>query len=148
MPCTAVLRKALAKDRENRYASCAELIAEAAAALGLEIPGAGPRPIVPESLHRRAPAFLVVGGLVLAAAVGLAVLTMTGGDDGDAEPLGDGVAALDPATGDVGSFVDSATPPGRTGAVATPPVPKVGSSLPSGVALMTTGVTTSAASRL
>jgi ABC-type branched-subunit amino acid transport system substrate-binding protein/streptogramin lyase/predicted Ser/Thr protein kinase len=109
----AVLRKALAKDREDRYASCGELISDAAAALDLEIPGAGPRPIVPESLYRRAPAFLVLGGLVLAAAVGLAILTMTGGDDGDTETLGDGVAALDPASGDVGSFVDSATPPGN-----------------------------------
>ena len=109
----AVLRKALAKDREERYASCGELIAEAAAALDLEIPGAGPRPIVPESLYRRAPAFLVLGGLVLAAAVGLAILTMTGGGDGDTEPLGNGVAALDPASGDVGSFVDSALPPGN-----------------------------------
>jgi ABC-type branched-subunit amino acid transport system substrate-binding protein/streptogramin lyase len=109
----AVLRRALAKDREHRYASCGELIADAAAALDLEIPGAGPRPIVPESLYRRAPAFLVLGGLVLAAAVGLAILTMTGGDDGDTEALGNGIAALDPASGDVGSFVDSSTPPGN-----------------------------------
>jgi ABC-type branched-subunit amino acid transport system substrate-binding protein/streptogramin lyase len=108
-----VLRKALAKDRENRYASCGELIAEAAAALELEIPGAGPRPIVPESLYRRAPVILALGGLVLAAAVGLAILTMTGGDDGGTDALGNGVAALDPASGDVGSFIDSATPPGN-----------------------------------
>ena len=109
----AVLRKALAKDREDRYASCGELIAKAAAALELEIPGAGPRPIVSESLYRRAPALLTLGGLVLAAAVGLAILTMTGGDDGDPEALGNGVAGLDPTSGDVGSFVDSALPPGN-----------------------------------
>jgi ABC-type branched-subunit amino acid transport system substrate-binding protein len=109
----AVLRKALAKDMEDRYRTCGELIADAAAALELEIPGAGPRPLVPESLYRRAPAILALGGLVLAAAVGLAILTMTGGDDGDTEALGNGVAALDPANGDVGSFIDSATPPGN-----------------------------------
>jgi ABC-type branched-subunit amino acid transport system substrate-binding protein/streptogramin lyase len=108
-----VLRKALAKDREHRYASCSELVTDAAAALALEIPGAGPRPIVPAALHRRAPAILALGGLVLAAAVGLAILAATGGDDADAESLGNGVAALDPASGDVGSFIDSATPPGN-----------------------------------
>jgi ABC-type branched-subunit amino acid transport system substrate-binding protein/streptogramin lyase/predicted Ser/Thr protein kinase len=109
----AVLRKALAKDRENRYATCGELIEAAAAALGLEVPTARPRPRVPEALYRRAPAMVAVGGVVLAAAVGLAILAMTGGDDGDAEALGNGIAALDPASGNVGSFVDSATPPGN-----------------------------------
>jgi ABC-type branched-subunit amino acid transport system substrate-binding protein/DNA-binding beta-propeller fold protein YncE len=108
-----VLQKALAKDREDRHASCGELIAEAATALGLEGPGAGPRPIVPDLLHRRAPAILGAGGLVLAVAVALAVMAMTGGDDGDTTRLGNGIAAIDPATGDVGSFTDSATPPGN-----------------------------------
>jgi ABC-type branched-subunit amino acid transport system substrate-binding protein/predicted Ser/Thr protein kinase len=108
----AVLRKALAKDREDRYATCGQLIEAAAAALGLEVPTARLRPRVPEALYRRAPAMVAVGGLVLAAAVGLAILAMTGGGD-DPEPLGNGVAAIDPASGDVGSFVGSATPPGN-----------------------------------
>ena len=109
----AVLQKALAKDREDRQASCGELIAEAATALGLEAPGAGPRPIVSGALHRRAPAILVAGGLVLVVAVALAVMAMTDGDGGDTTRLGNGIAAIDPATGDVGSFTDSATPPGN-----------------------------------
>jgi ABC-type branched-subunit amino acid transport system substrate-binding protein/streptogramin lyase/predicted Ser/Thr protein kinase len=110
----AVLRKALAKDTEARYRTCGELIADAATALGLELPGAPPRPIVPEALHRRAPAMITLGGVVLAVAVGLAILAMTGGDDGGgAEPLGNGVAALDPASGSVDTFVDSPEVPGN-----------------------------------
>jgi ABC-type branched-subunit amino acid transport system substrate-binding protein/streptogramin lyase len=109
----AVLRKALAKDRENRYAKCGELIDAAAAALGLEVPTARVRPRVPGALYRRAPAMVAVGGLVLAAVVGLAILAMTGGDDGKSASLGNGVAAIDPASGDVASFVDSPTPPGN-----------------------------------
>jgi ABC-type branched-subunit amino acid transport system substrate-binding protein/predicted Ser/Thr protein kinase len=109
----AVLRKALAKDRENRYAKCGELIEAAAGALGLDVPTARLRPRVPETLHRRAPAMVAVGGLVLAAAVGLAILAMTGGGAGDAEPLGNGVAALDPGTGEAETVVDFVTPPGN-----------------------------------
>jgi len=109
----AVLRKALAKDREGRYASCGELIEAAAAALGLEVPTARPRPRVPEALYRRAPAMVALGGLVLAAAVGLAVLALTGGSDGKVGPIGNGVAAIDPADGSVTSFTESETPPGN-----------------------------------
>ena len=108
-----VLRKALAKDRENRYRSCGELIDAAAAALGLQTPAAARRPLVPNALHRRAPAILAVGLLVLAAAVGLALVAMTGGDDGDPEPIGNGVAAIDPRDGDIDSFTESRTPPGN-----------------------------------
>ena len=107
----AVLRKALAKDREDRYGSCCDLIDAAAAALGLQTPAR--RPLVPEPLHRGAPAILAVGLLVVAAAVALAIVALTGGDDSDAEPLGNGIAALDPVSGDVGAFVESATPPGN-----------------------------------
>ena len=44
---------------------------------------------------------------MLAAAVGLAISPLTGGDDGGAEPLGNGVAAIDPASGEVASFTES-----------------------------------------
>jgi ABC-type branched-subunit amino acid transport system substrate-binding protein/predicted Ser/Thr protein kinase len=108
-----VLRKALAKDREDRYRSCAELIADTASALGLELPGAPPRPVVPHALRRRAPVLLVVGGLVLAVAAGLAILAMTGGGDGKSGPIGNGVAAIDPADGSVTSFTESEAPPGN-----------------------------------
>ena len=109
----AVLRKALAKDREDRYGSCCELIEAAAAALGLQTPAAARRPLVPNALHRRAPAILAGGLLVLATAAALTIAAVTGGDNGDAESLGNGIAAIDPVSGDVGSFVDSATPPGN-----------------------------------
>jgi ABC-type branched-subunit amino acid transport system substrate-binding protein len=107
-----VLGKALAKDREDRYASCGELIDAAAAALGLEKPTVAGT-LVPAA-RRRAPAILAAGGLLLTATVVLAVLAMTGGDDGGgAEPLGNGVAALDPSSGKVDSFVESREVPGN-----------------------------------
>jgi ABC-type branched-subunit amino acid transport system substrate-binding protein len=107
-----VLGKALAKDREDRYASCGELIDAAAAALGLEKPTVAGT-LVPAA-RRRAAAILAAGGLLLTAAVVLAVLAMTGGGDEDgAEPLGNGVATLDPANGKVDSFVESREIPGN-----------------------------------
>jgi ABC-type branched-subunit amino acid transport system substrate-binding protein len=109
----AVLRKALAKDRENRYAKCGELIEAAAGALGLDVPAARPRPRVPEALHRRAPAILVAGGLLLAVVVGFAILALTGGGDGKVGPIGNGVAAIDPADGSITSFIESDAPPGN-----------------------------------
>ncbi len=45
-----VLRKALAKDREDRFKTCAELIDAAAPALGLQAPR---RPLAPARLRRR-----------------------------------------------------------------------------------------------
>ena len=66
----AVLRKALAKDREDRYGSCGELIDAAAAALGLQRPR---RHAARWCRERAAPAraaILAGGVLVLAAAVG------------------------------------------------------------------------------
>ena len=110
-----MLSKALAKDREDRYASCGELIDAAAAALGLAAPhsrGAVPR--VPAAA-RRAPAILLVaGGLVLlVAAVALAILAFTGGDDAGDEPLGNGVAAIDATSGEVASFIESREIPGN-----------------------------------
>ena len=48
-----VLRKALAKERDDRYGSCAELIEAAAEALGVGAARAGRRPFVPPRLQRR-----------------------------------------------------------------------------------------------
>jgi ABC-type branched-subunit amino acid transport system substrate-binding protein/predicted Ser/Thr protein kinase len=109
----AVLRKALAKDRENRYATCGELIDAAAAALGLEVPAARRRPSGHEALHRRGPAILAAGGLLMAVVVALAILALTGGGDEKVGPIGNGVAAIDPADGSVTSFTESETPPGN-----------------------------------
>jgi ABC-type branched-subunit amino acid transport system substrate-binding protein len=108
-----VLRKALSKDREKRYASCAELIDTAAAALGLGTARPPRRPLRPTALRSRA-GLLVGGGLLLLAAVVAAVLATGGTDEGSlAQPLGNGVAAIDPADGSVTSFTASEAPPGN-----------------------------------
>jgi serine/threonine protein kinase/ABC-type branched-subunit amino acid transport system substrate-binding protein len=109
----SVLRKALAKDREERYASCTEMVEEAAKALALSPPRAPRKPFEP-SVLRRSGRVLVAGGLLLLAVVAtVALLALTGGDEGGAEPLGNGIAAIDPDGGRVTSFTDSRTPPGN-----------------------------------
>jgi ABC-type branched-subunit amino acid transport system substrate-binding protein/DNA-binding beta-propeller fold protein YncE len=108
-----VLRKALAKDREKRYASCAELIDAAAAALGLGVPRAARRPLVPPALRRRARWILAAGLFLLAAVIALVIVALTGSDDTRLEPLGNGVAAIDSGGGGVVSFTESRTAPGN-----------------------------------
>jgi ABC-type branched-subunit amino acid transport system substrate-binding protein len=108
-----VMRKALAKDRDDRYKTCAELIDAAAAALGFGTARARRRPLRPTALRIRA-GLLVVGGLLLLAAGVAAVLATGGTDEGSqAQPLGNGVAAIDPADGSVTSFTESEAPPGN-----------------------------------
>ena len=99
-----VLRKALAKDRDERYGSCAELIDAASEALGLATP---PRPVFASpALVRRRHAIFAFGLLLLAASITAGVLALTGGD-GESEPLANGVAALDPASGAIASLTKS-----------------------------------------
>ncbi len=105
-----VLRKALAKDREDRFKTCAELIEAAAPALGIRPPRA---PLAPAVLRRRGRRLLAAGLLLLAAVMAAAIVALTGGDDPGAEPLGNGVAAIDPANGDVASFTELPTAPGN-----------------------------------
>jgi ABC-type branched-subunit amino acid transport system substrate-binding protein/streptogramin lyase len=107
----AVVRKAVAKDREDRYGSCVELVDEAAAALGLQKPTTAGT-LIPAA-RRRAPAILAAGGLVLVVAVVLAIIGLTGGDDAGDDPLGNGVAALDAKGGEVTSFIGSREIPGN-----------------------------------
>ena len=71
-----VLRKALAKDREDRYGSCAELIDAAAVALGLEHARRPRRPALPA--RRRHGRLLLAGGLLLAVATVAAALAGPG----------------------------------------------------------------------
>jgi ABC-type branched-subunit amino acid transport system substrate-binding protein/DNA-binding beta-propeller fold protein YncE len=106
-----VLRKALAKDRENRYASCAELIDAAAEALGLGVPRPARRPLVPPGLLRRGHAVLAAGLFLLAGVIAAAIVALVGGDGTRPEPLGNGVAAIDPAGGGIAAFVEAATAP-------------------------------------
>ncbi len=105
-----VLRKALAKDRDERYGSCAELIDAASEALGLATP---PRPVFASpALVRRRHAIFAFGLLLLAASITAGVLALTGGD-GESEPLANGVAALDPASGAIASLTKSGGVPGN-----------------------------------
>ena len=109
-----VLRKALAKNQEDRYGSCAELIDAAADALGLaRAPRAARRSIVPPAVRRHGRAILAGGLLLLAATIALAIVALTGGEDGRVGPIGNGVAAIDPADGSVTSFTESEAPPGN-----------------------------------
>jgi hypothetical protein len=86
-----VLRRGLAKDREDRYGTCAELVDAAAGELGLAAPRVGGR-------LSRAALLLAVGGVLLGAAAVFA-LTRSLGDAGSesAAPL------LDVATNSVGA---------------------------------------------
>jgi hypothetical protein len=105
-----VLRKALAKDREDRYMTCAELIDAASTALGLgAVPGRSGWARGARRLHGR---LLLAGGLLLALAVAAAAIaTMTAGGDADAAPVGNGVAALEGADARLASFTGTDTAP-------------------------------------
>jgi branched-chain amino acid transport system substrate-binding protein len=102
-----VMAKALAKDPRHRHATCAELIADARAALA--------HPIVPPRLLRLRHAILAAGLLVLAAtALAIGLASRDGGSaalQGPVLPTGDGLAAL-PADGNrIASFTGADTPP-------------------------------------
>jgi ABC-type branched-subunit amino acid transport system substrate-binding protein len=106
-----VLQKALAKDREDRYWSCSELIEAAAGALGL----AGPRPharISARDRSRLSHALLLAGGLLLLIAVaGAGIATLGGGDGDEPPPQMNGVAAIDGGGTQLASFTQTETPP-------------------------------------
>jgi hypothetical protein len=86
-----VLLHALAKDREDRYGTCAELVDAAGGALGL-----GGPPLVGRRLSRGA-LLLALGGLLLGAAAVLALTQSVGDDASERGPL------LDVATNSVGA---------------------------------------------
>ncbi len=108
-----VLRKGLAKDRRERYGTCAELVEGAAEALGLGAPRVTRRALVPPALRRNGRLVLAAGLLLLGVAIAAAIVALTSGGGGQAEPLGTGVAAIDPAKGEVASLTESATTPGN-----------------------------------
>jgi ABC-type branched-subunit amino acid transport system substrate-binding protein len=101
-----VLRKALAKDREKRYATCAELIDAAAGALRLAAPRAPRRSL---ALRQRGRLLLAGGLLLLAATVAAVIAAVGAGEDDTQLPARNGIAALD--GGGVGSFTETGTPP-------------------------------------
>ena len=101
----AVVRKAMAKNPDDRYASCGELATAAEAALGLERR---------QSRLRRA--LLVVAAVaVIAAAVGL-FATRAGGDGAHAEVARNTIVRVDPKTNRVAAVVDVGKFPGATAA--------------------------------
>jgi YVTN family beta-propeller protein len=104
-----VLQKGLAKERTERYASCAELIEEARRALGLATPSAR-RSRVPAVLVRHRRGILAAGLLALAATAvaGIAALTQGGPRP---PPVGNGVLAIDSADAQLGSFTEARSAP-------------------------------------
>ena len=104
-----VLRKALAKDKGERHATCVELIDAARAALGLAAPASVRRVRVPQGLLRRRRVILAAG-LLLLGAVAAAAFTTLSGDSAEAEsvPTGNGVAVIDRTGKKIASFVEAA----------------------------------------
>jgi ABC-type branched-subunit amino acid transport system substrate-binding protein/outer membrane protein assembly factor BamB len=92
-----VLRKGLAKEKGERYASCAALVEAVRSALGLATPA------VRDSarLLRRGRAIMAAGALILAGAVAAGVVAVATGGDPDSGPAGNTLLALDAATGRV-----------------------------------------------
>jgi YVTN family beta-propeller protein len=88
-----LLRRGLAKEREERYAGCTELIDAAASALGLAAPAAR----VSAGLVRRGRAILAAGALLLTGTIAAAAVALTGGEP-DPEPAGNTLLAIDAAT--------------------------------------------------
>jgi branched-chain amino acid transport system substrate-binding protein len=107
-----VLRKGLAKDKDDRYTSCAELIEAAAQALGVGTPQPARGPRSTPGLRRRWPVMVAAGLLLLGGVIAAAIVALTSGDErADAAPVGNGVAAIDPASGKIKSFTQAATAP-------------------------------------
>jgi hypothetical protein len=104
-----VMKMALAKEREDRYPRCEEMMRAAAAVLGVETPAAGERRLSRPGL------LILAGGILLAVASVAAVISSRGGDEQSPR-----TPALDVATNSVAAIgvddggVDLAVPlPGR-----------------------------------
>ncbi len=100
----AVIRKSMAKEPENRYTTCAELITAAEEALELRR----------SSPLRRRNALLLASAILVGAAAAIAAALVTGGHSGAAAPLfarNNTVARIDPETNRVSAVVGvGATP--------------------------------------
>ena len=106
-----VLRKALAKDREDRYGSCAELIDAAAGARSASNTRGGPG-------ARRCPRGAATAGCCWPAACCWPSrrwrrpwLALGGDDEGRAPPQANGVAAIGAADAELASFTETQTAP-------------------------------------
>ena len=107
-----VLAKGLAKEATERYATCTELVDAARAIVAPPaIPGVH-SPRVRRTLLRRRRPIIAAGLLLVALAAAGAFLALS---DDETEPalgaIGNGVAALDPASGKVAALIESRTAP-------------------------------------
>jgi YVTN family beta-propeller protein len=93
-----VLLKGLAKEKHDRFASCAALVEAAASALGLTAPGRRPRSPAGTALLRRRRAILGAGLLLLAAAIAAVIVPAIISGDSGPEPTGNMLVAIDAAT--------------------------------------------------
>jgi ABC-type branched-subunit amino acid transport system substrate-binding protein/predicted Ser/Thr protein kinase len=106
-----VLQRALAKERDERHPTCAELIEAAREALGVERPA--DHIFAPPALVRRRGLMLAAGVLLLLAAITAAVFALTTDGDSRAEPLGNGVAQIAPSGGELAGFTSTEAIPGN-----------------------------------
>ena len=109
----AVMERALAKQKEERYSSCGEFVSAAARSLGLVAP-------VVSSRRARAGRRLVVAGALalLVATTAVALLSQRGDETATARPVRpvpDSVAVVDPRSNRI---VDQVRTPGRPAALA------------------------------
>jgi ABC-type branched-subunit amino acid transport system substrate-binding protein/DNA-binding beta-propeller fold protein YncE/predicted Ser/Thr protein kinase len=101
----AVVQKALAKEKNERYGSCGDFLAAAASALGLEAPARRAR-------RRRVGRRLIVAGAALIAAAAAAVAGIVlAGDGSELVAPGNAVAAVDPSGERVLAYTEVGTTP-------------------------------------
>jgi ABC-type branched-subunit amino acid transport system substrate-binding protein/predicted Ser/Thr protein kinase len=109
-----VLSPALAKEKDERYATGAELIDAVRSVLGLAVPPpACGSPAENGRSRRRRRALLTAGLAVLAGTAAAAAIALlpTGGEASDLGLVGNGVAAVDAGGAEVASFTELATAP-------------------------------------
>ncbi len=107
---SSVFEKALAKAKEDRFTSCAELIATTRSALGLEGPAPTLRAVVLPRVMRHRRKLLVAGVLVVTAAAAAAVFELTRAP-GSPELVGDAVGAIDANTNRLASYTEVGSTP-------------------------------------
>jgi YVTN family beta-propeller protein len=95
-----VLHNGLAKDKDQRHGTCAELIEAAAGALGVAAPASGRPPLAPALIGRRR-AILAAGALVLIGALAAAMVALLTGERADPEKADNRLVAIDAATNGV-----------------------------------------------
>jgi ABC-type branched-subunit amino acid transport system substrate-binding protein/glutamine cyclotransferase len=105
-----VLARALAKEPDERFGGCRELMDAAGAALGLAAPAPATRR-GQRLVHRRR-AVLAAGLVLLGVTVAALIVALTGGgENAPTAPVANGVAAIDARGDRVASFIESGTAP-------------------------------------